>query len=271
MKRLHLLEIHDHDWCPHAIRNGVTDYLQFVLTLSKPYAAIAPKLSAALLRAGTSQILDLCSGAGGPWIWLRPMLAEQGAHPSVCLSDKFPNAEAFERSHRSDHTITFHPRSVDATQVPADLPGFRTMFTAFHHFKPEQARDILSDAIRQGRGIGIFEATHRGGISILLMLLVPVIVLLATPFIRPFRWSRLFWTYIIPLIPLVTAFDGFVSCLRTYSAPELRELVASLGVNNYHWEIGEMTTKSVPYPMPYLVGVPTTSLPPSVPKSNGNS
>jgi hypothetical protein len=36
-----------------------------------------------------------------------------------------------------------------------------------------------------------------------------------TPWIRPFRWSRLLWTYVVPIIPAVLLFDGIVSCLRT--------------------------------------------------------
>ena len=31
MKRLHLIEIHDQDWCPRTVRDGETDYLQFVI------------------------------------------------------------------------------------------------------------------------------------------------------------------------------------------------------------------------------------------------
>ena len=78
MKRLHLLEIHDQEWCPRAIRDAETDYLQFVIVKTKPYAAMVPILAAALQRTATRQVLDLCSGAGGPWLWLCPVLAEQG-------------------------------------------------------------------------------------------------------------------------------------------------------------------------------------------------
>ena len=31
MKRLHLIEIHDQHWCPRTVRDGETDYLQFVI------------------------------------------------------------------------------------------------------------------------------------------------------------------------------------------------------------------------------------------------
>ena len=90
----------------------------------------------------------------------------------------------------------------------------------------------------------------------LLMLPVPLMVLLMTPFIRPFRWSRLFWTYLIPVVPLVSLFDGLVSCLRTYSVAELRELVDGLEAENYQWDFGELKSKANPIPVTYLMGVP---------------
>ena len=49
-------------------------------------------------RSKRWQVLDLCSGAGGPWIWLRPILAERGLGVSVCLTDKYPNLDALGRA-----------------------------------------------------------------------------------------------------------------------------------------------------------------------------
>jgi len=257
MKRLHLLEIHDQEWCPRAIRDAVTDYLQFVILKTKAYAPMVPILAAALQRTATRQVLDLCSGAGGPWLWLRPVLAEQGVKVSVCLTDKFPNVDALCSSSRAaDQTIRYHPRPVDGTRVPDELPGFRTMFSAFHHFRLEEARAVLADAVRKRQGIAIFEGTHRSALAMLGMLLVPLMVLLMTPFIHPFRWSRLFWTYLIPVVPLVSLFDGLVSCLRTYSVEELRELTEDLDVKDYLWEIGELKSTAGPVPITYLIGVP---------------
>src|SRR5439155_21664731 len=118
--------------------------------------------------------------------------------------------------------------AVDATSGPPALSGFRTLFSSFHHFRPEEARRILADAVRQRQGIGVFEATQRSAPAMLAMLLTPLFVLLATPFIRPFRLSRLFWTYLLPVVPIVALFDGVVSCLRTYTPTELRALVAEV-------------------------------------------
>jgi hypothetical protein len=239
MKRVHLIEIHDLDWCPRSVRNGETDYVQFVIATTKPYAVMVPILASALECSGTRQVLDLCSGAAGPWLWLQPVLAERGVLVSVCLTDKYPNPEA-----------------VDAMRVPDELTGFRTMFSAFHHFRPEQARAVLADAAHKRQGIAVFEGTQRSVLALLLMLLVPLMVLLMTPFIRPFRWARLLWTYLIPVLRFVALFDGLISCLRTYSVEDLRDLTATLGRNDYHWEMGAVKSKAGPILITYLIGVP---------------
>jgi hypothetical protein len=256
MKRLHLFEIHDQEWCPRAIRDAVTDYLQFVIARTKPYAAVIPILAAALKRSGTRPVLDLCSGAGGPWLWLQPILAEQGVNVSVCLTDKFPNLALEPSRAVPGRAIRYHPGPVDATRVPDELVGFRTIFSAFHHFRPGEARAVLADAVRKRHGIAVVEGTHHSALAMLLMLLVPLMVLLMTPFIRPFRWSRLFWTYLIPVVPLVALFDGLVSCLRTYGVQEMRELTEALDAKDYPWEIGELKSTVSPIPITYLIGVP---------------
>jgi hypothetical protein len=257
MKRLHLIEIEDQAWCPRSVRDATTDYLQCFFVATKTYAAMIPMFAAVLQRTGSRRVLDLCSGAAGPWLWLRPALAEMGVSVSICLTDKYPNLEGFERASRlTNQAISYHSQPVDPIQVPGDLLGFRTMFSAFHHFRPEQACAVLADAVRNRQGIGIFEATQRHPLALLFTLLAPLGVLVVTPFIRPFRWSRLFWTYLLPLVPLVTLFDGLVSCLRTYSVQDLRDLTARLGTNDYHWDIGQVKSKTTPMAITYLVGVP---------------
>ena len=106
------------------------------------------------------------------------------------------------------------------------------------------------------QAIGIFEATERSVLALLLMLLAPLALLVVTPWIRPFRWSRLFWTYLVPAVPMVTLFDGLVSCLRTYSVQELRDLIAGLDKNDYSWEVGTVRSGRSLTPITYLIGVP---------------
>ena len=254
MKRRHLIEVSDEAWCPQSIRHAVTDYCRFVTEASGVYNAIAPVLIEALQKTGARRVLDLGSGAAGPWLRLQPLLRKMGVDVAVCLTDHNPDLQAFERARRlSQQAITYHPEPVDATQVPAGLPGFRTLFSAFHHLRPDQARAVLADAVAKGEGIAVFECGRRSMLMLLLVLPTPLRVLLAAPFIRPFRWSRLFWTYLLPVLPVVLAFDVVVSCLRIYSMPELRDLTA--GLDRYRWDIGTVRNKMM-IPVTYLIGVP---------------
>lgn len=254
MKRLHLFEIEDQPWLPNGIRDALTDYLQFMTDRTKPYSLVVPLLERAVELSGAKQITDLCSGGAGPWLSLQKDW-RQTASVKILLTDKFPNAPAFQRAKSvSNGAIDFVSETVDATDVPEKLSGFRTLFAAFHHFRPAQARAILNDAVKKRQGIAVFEATHRSALAIGLMFLMPFLALIFTPFIRPPRVSRLFWTYVLPVVPLIILFDGIVSCLRTYNPSELRAMTADL--TQYEWEIGELKAKGAPFPVTYLIGHP---------------
>jgi hypothetical protein len=253
MRRVQFIEIHEQPWFPSSLRDGVTDALRFGFDLVKAYAPIAPLLQTALNSTGSRSIVDLGSGGGGPWLDLFRKL--QGGPPGlqIWLTDKYPNLGAMQNVGRaSANHIRFYPGSVDAMNVPLELTGFRTMFTSFHHFPPEQARAILQNAVDAGEGIGIFETTRRASSTIGLMFAWILLLVVCTPWIRPFRWSRLLWTYLVPIIPFVLLFDGVVSCLRTYRPEELRDMVEQLRASKYQWEIGELSTGKVP--ITYLIG-----------------
>jgi hypothetical protein len=234
--RLHLLEIHDLPRCPQSLRDALTDFLAFFVDHTHAYDAVVPLLRRAVARVGARRIVDLCSGAGGPW---RRLAAQVGT--PVLLTDLYPHQE-------------IHPAPVDARQVPAELDGFRTMFTSFHHFRPGEARAILADAVSRRQGIGIFEISRRAPLEMLAIAFTGPATLAAVPFMRPWRWSRFFWTYLPPVLPLVGTFDGLVSCLRTYSRGELRALVQEW--NEFEWEIGDFRCGAAPLRGTYLIGVP---------------
>jgi hypothetical protein len=255
--RMQLLEIEDQSWCPVVIRDAMTDFLRFLMETFAPYRGAAAILSRALHALGDATVVDLCSGGGGPWLDLMQRIpAEGGPAPQVRLTDWFPNKTAFARLQAaSQGAIAGDPDPVSAKEVPARLPGFRTLFTALHHFPPGAAHAILADAVRGRQGIAVFEVTSRTPLALLGMLFLPLLVLVFTPFIRPFRWSRLFWTYLIPVVPVAVWLDGTVSCLRTYTPEELRDLVEDLQ-EGYEWEIGTVRSAPLPSRVTYLVGLP---------------
>ena len=244
--RLQLVELHDLPACPPSLRDALTDFLAFALNLSRAYDPAGPLLRRAIARTGARRVVDLCSGAGGPW----SRLAQQVGVP-VLLTDLYPHRNGVSN-------LPFHAEPVDARAVPPALDGFRTLFTSFHHFPPEEARAILADAVTRGQGIAVFEAARRAAREVAVVALTWLGALAAAPFIRPWRWSRLLWTYLPPVLPLLGTFDGVVSCLRAYSPAELAELVR--GLDGYEWDIGEMRGGWSPLRGTYLIGVPKPGL-----------
>jgi hypothetical protein len=252
-----LMEFHDREWFPPILRNYVTDALQFILNLGRVYGPIVPRLKKAIYAAKPKALVDLCSGGGGPWPWLQGLLQSASWPVTVCMTDKYPNTLAFESlSRQTEGQVTFYPDAVNATNPPPELLGFRTIFTSFHHFQPQQALAILQNVVDARQGIGVFEAARRRPLTLLSTLLMFFGGFLTAPFIRPFRFSRLCWTYLIPVIPLVLFFDGVLSCLRAYSKDELLKLVSKVNADDYVWEIGEESGGLAP--ITYLVGYPET-------------
>lgn len=249
MRRLHLFEIHDSVFCPEAIRNGLTDFLDLSTDIFDTYGAIRTQVVELLSASGAREVVDLCSGAGGPWVhWLKKGLIQT----RVTLTDKFPNISSCDVLTTSEIPgLSYRREPVDASKVPEDLAGLRTIFTAFHHFQPERARAIIADAVSKRQPIGIFELTSRSPLAILAMLLSPLGVWLLTPRMKKLGWRKLFLTYVVPVIPLCVLIDGLASCLRTYSIEELTSMVSD---TTYKWTIGAV--KATGGPITYLIGCP---------------
>jgi hypothetical protein len=258
MRRRQLVEIEDLGWCPRVIRDGGTDWLGFMANVTKVFLPMAPRIRAAMNATGTTEVIDLCSGGGGPWLTLAPELAKSGP-VKVELSDVYPNLTAFrDVADRTNGAVGFRDTPLSASDVPPDIRGVRTIFLAFHHFPPALAAAILSDAVRKRRAIAIFEGVNHRGIGLLSMPGQLPAILVCTPFVRPFRWSRLLFTYLVPLIPFLVLFDGTTSLLRLYLVEELQELVASVpGHESFTWDIGYTPLlPGLPIGPMHLVGVP---------------
>ena len=262
--RLRLFEFEDLAWFPEVIRGGMMDYLRFMISTLSIYRPIVPLLAEGLARTGHSHILELGAGAGGGIETVLATLRQPGQRPTttITLTDLYPQPGAWaDLAQRSKGAIGYEKAPVNALAVPPHLTGFRTLFSAFHHFAPPQAQALLRDAVRAGTGIGVFEGAGKHWWEVLLAWTVlPVAQLLLTPFFQPFRLSRLVFTYLIPLIPLCTIWDGTVSVLRMYSPAELLALArAADPAGTFAWQAGQQRHWWGPQ-VTYLVGWPRASL-----------
>lgn len=253
MNRVPHPELDDQPWLPRSIRDGLTDYLRFLTVRARPYRAAEDVLADAIRASGATGFVDLASGGGGPWPQLRPALARRGVDVAVTLTDRFPNLAAAERL-EAQPGIAYRRDPVDARHVPRDLSGFRTMFSTFHHFEPAAAIAILRDAAENAAGIAIFEAVSRSPMALAAAPFVTVPLLFVAPFLRPFRWSRLLWTYLAPVLPMVLAWDALASVRKAYEPDEMLAMAREARAD-YDWRMGR-TDVRFPLRITYLVGTP---------------
>ena len=255
MRRFQLIELEDQPWYPRVVRDLATDYLQFIQAHFRLDRAMTPVLRRLMDGSGTTGIVDLCSGGSGPLLLIVRDLAADGVPVRATLTDLYPNATAFEQmSAQSGGRIGFETRSVDARRVPADLAGLRTIFNGFHHLSPEDARAVLHAAAAARQPIAIFELSERTWTNLLGVLGTPIGVWIATPFMRPFLWRRLFWSYVIPAVPFTCLWDGIVSQLRAYTIDELRALCE--GSAPMRWDAGQIPIAKGRGHLTYLTGTP---------------
>lgn len=258
MRRFHLVEFEDYEWFPDEVRDGITDYLRFFVSLFDLYKPVVPYIKELLEKSGSDKIIELGAGGGGS---IEKVLGHLdkicNSKTEVVLTDYFPNLEAFRLvKGRSGGRIDFFSEPVDASNVPENLTGARTLFSAFHHFEPETAKAVLRDAVTKNSPIGVFDGAERKMRYIFAVICSTLLFIFLIPlFTKPVKLSRFFYTYIIPLIPLFALFDGIVSMLRMYTPEELLEMAKEVEPERYEWKAGKVKHFGLAYVV-YLIGYP---------------
>jgi hypothetical protein len=244
--RINLFEFEDIRGFPGFLRDAMTDYLRYILTMLKIYDAAVPKINEILYKSKMNRIVDMCSGGGGAIEAIYKSLLKKKPTLEIILTDLYPNIGSFELlKSRTNGQIEYCHEPVNATRMPSNLNGVRTMFSAFHHFSPGKAKEILLNAIAQKQPIAIFDGGEKNLLMIFgLILFHPLFLFLLTPFIKPFKWLRIFFTYFIPMIPLCTVWDGIASILKLYSPEQMQVLARDVNNGTYVWESGIIRGKS---------------------------
>ena len=261
--RCQLFEFGDLGWVPGLFQDLMRDILGDIAERGV-YDPIFPILSDLIKKHKCSNIIDLCTGSGIPAMLLREYLQKAGYLTNLVLTDKFPHKSRAKAINSQVTPVKYLTESIDATTLPTELKGLRTLFASMHHFKPEQVQAILQNAMDNNQPIATIEFTERNWTRVFFMIVGTLHALAITPFIKPFSFSRLFWTYLIPVVPVIYFWDGLVSNLRTYSKEDLEKIIAQLKDNRFDWEIKTMPTLVRPINLTYLIGQPKNGENPTI-------
>ena len=260
MKRIQLFEFEDFAWFPGWIRELMTNYIVAIHKLLGSSDELADLLAKALKYTDNSKIIDLCSGGGGPMLEVAKILKEKHGVKdlNVTMTDLYPNTKAAAQiNSMGDPSLSYTTEPVNAANVDASQKGVRTMVCSMHHMNPEVAHNILKDAKEAAQPICVFEISDNSHPKFIWWAAIPIniiVVFLVTLFVRPMSWKQVVFTYIIPILPLLIAWDGAVSNARTYTLEDLDEVLKGLESDTYTWEKGIIKGKSKKV---YLLGYPT--------------
>lgn len=259
MKRIHLFEFEDFNWFPKWIRTCLTQLIVVMHNILNTHEELSELLAKQIKATDSTQILDLCSGSGGPMPKVIQILNEKHdlKDLQLTLTDLYPDTGTAEKMNADqDSNIRYNIEPIDATNIDSSKPGLRTMVGSFHHMNVDSAKKILASAVTSRQPICVFEISDNSFPALISWIALPInfiMCLFITPFVKPLTWQQLVFTYLIPIIPIFFAWDGAVSNLRTYTLSDLDTLLKDVPSENYKWEKGIIKGKSKKL---YLLGTP---------------
>ena len=93
-----------------------------------------------------------------------------------------------------------------------------------------------------------------GDVDIFPLFAGPFLMFFAAPLIFPFSWTRLFLTWVVPILPALLFIDTMLSMLRSYTLDELKEIVASASLpEESNVEVFEFTEAAGMIRMPAII------------------
>jgi hypothetical protein len=221
-----LQELEDYNWFPSTLRKYQLEFIGCLVNWFGFYKPIVPILNRLLIYAKPNKIIDLCSGSGEPAIYVQNFLSK---NVEIMLTDKFPPKTTLPN---------YNLQSVDVLTINPEKKVVFTMYNAFHHFGNKQQQDILQKFYTNQSSILIVEILTPNLLCMLNVIFSSTIgQLLLTPFIKPFSFWRLFFTYVIPINIFTVMYDGIISVVKSKSQTQYQMLINTITTTNYCFEV----------------------------------
>lgn len=128
--------------------------------------------------------------------------------------------------------------------------------------EPANAKKILQSARQNRQPILIYEIAKNNIPTLLWWLLLPLslVILIVmswvmTLLVRPLSFTQIFFTYLIPIIPIIYAWDGQASLMRTYTFADIKSLLGEED-KDYQWTLGDAKKANGRKMGYYIMGYP---------------
>lgn len=210
MKRKNVKQITNSNWFPSFLTQNIYEFMSWFVKKVNAAKPFIPVIEEGLEHANRIIVLDKKCGAGFETV--------------EDLIDK-----KIER-------IFVDPKKINEKEK-----GLFLSVNSFHQYSVKEAKDILETVSNNKQPIVVVEGNNDSLWQVFGMtVIVPLTVIITAPFVKPFRIQRIIFTYLIPVLPIVTFIDGFVALFKLYSPEDLNELTASIGAKGYNWRSGKL-------------------------------
>jgi len=216
------------------LRN-LRSYLAFSYRLFRHHLLWVPDLAEFIRRSGARTFVEFGAGRGEVLPELLARLpGDLIREKSFVLTDLHPMAEGLEAIRkRNNPALAYCEKSVDASNPPEELRHPGIFINSFHHLDADQIAAIVRPSLRSGNGLLILEYVRPTPLALLSMPIGVLMILLTLPWVVKRRDLPLLFvlTYLIPVFPLMFLWDGVSSCLRAYTGPDLKRILADHGIS----------------------------------------
>jgi len=234
MKRL--FEFGDLDCIPKWYHFYLRSYLVLFYRLFGYYKLWIPSLTDFIRQTQANTLLEYCSGSGEVMKLIAAELKDdEFKHVDFILSDLKPQPEFVEiinKHPESNGRFRYITDPVDATAILEGMDYPRIFVNSFHHFTPAQVEKIMKYNLERGNEVIILEYVRNTPLGYISMLTGALSIFLTLPFVIKLKDLPLmaFFTYVLPIFPLMVLWDGVVSCMHVYNQKQLTDIVKKIDI-----------------------------------------
>lgn len=210
MKRKQVPQFTNANWFPGFLKQSIYEFMTWFVNKVNAAKPFMPIIEEGLQHADKIIVIDKKCGAGFETV---DGLLDENIERVYISADNFKTAQE----------------------------GLYLSINSFHQFSVNEAKNMLTQISNKKQPVVIVEGNNDSLWQVFGMtVIVPITVLLTAPFVKPFRFERIIFTYLIPVLPFVTFFDGFMALFKLYAPKDLDELTASIHTEGYYWRTGKL-------------------------------
>ncbi|MBL7544040.1 MAG: hypothetical protein JNL11_09495 [Bdellovibrionaceae bacterium] len=228
-------------WMPTFLKNFMPEFLDFIVSLveaNKPFI----KLVQTRQRLKTEFYLYVPEVGGSSILLVSDLKKSFPESVIYILSDQLSEQ-------RQDHFTQLNPElNRQAKFIKLGTMGLKPLDTQriliavnhAHLLSDQQFGEELKMLTSLFDQILIGEGNNKSVRQVIGMLLLsPLVALVCSPRVKPFRFSRLIFTYLIPVFPLMISWDGIVALFKIRAPEKIVAIAKNVVSEEWTWTSGK--------------------------------